>query len=191
MGLVLVTAPSVEPISTAEAKSHARIEGTAEDTLIGELIVAARQYCEDVQRRAYVTQTWDLILDDFPPDGFRIPLPPLQSVSYVRYTDSDGTVATASTSVYLTDLNNEPGRISLKYSQVWPTVILQPMNGVTIRFVAGEGDSGGSVNEIHRSAVKVMTAHLYENREVLSETTFSEIPLGLKALLGARRQILL
>jgi len=189
MGLVLVTAPSVEPISTAEAKSHARVEGTADDTLIGEFIVAARQYCEDVQRRAYVTQTWDLILDDFPFDGFRIPLPPLQSVTYVQYTDSDGTVATASTSVYLTDLSNEPGRISLKYSQVWPTVTLQPMNGVTIRFVAGEGDAGSSVAEIHRSAVKVLAAHLYENREATSEIAMNEIPLGLKSLLGVRKQM--
>lgn len=50
----------------------------AEDTLLTNLITAARRHVENVLRRALITQTWELWLDDFPTSGFEIPLPPLQ-----------------------------------------------------------------------------------------------------------------
>lgn len=53
---------------------------SVENDLLNAFIVAARQYTEDYQRRAFVTQTWELWLDKFPSkDYIDIPLPPLQS----------------------------------------------------------------------------------------------------------------
>jgi len=63
MGLKQTVAPALEPVSLTEAKLHLRIDTTAEDVLISSLIKAARQYCENYQRRAYITQTWELWLD--------------------------------------------------------------------------------------------------------------------------------
>lgn len=52
-----------------------------EDTLLTGFITAARKYCEGYQNRAYITQTWELILDAFPDSVIQVPLPPLQFVS--------------------------------------------------------------------------------------------------------------
>lgn len=66
MPSVLLTAPAAEPVSVAEAKLHLRVDGTADDVLIGALITAARQHAENDTRRALVTQTWMTVLDRFP-----------------------------------------------------------------------------------------------------------------------------
>ena len=58
MPSVLVTAPTEEPVSLAEAKLHLRVDYTNDDVLIGALITAARQHAENDTRRALVTQTW-------------------------------------------------------------------------------------------------------------------------------------
>jgi hypothetical protein len=82
--LKLSTAPTTEPVTVAEAKAHLRVDAEVaeEDTLIAAYISAAREYCEGFQNRAYVTQTWELWLDEWPEtDHIDIPLPPLQEPS--------------------------------------------------------------------------------------------------------------
>jgi uncharacterized phiE125 gp8 family phage protein len=69
MPSVLVTGPSVEPVSLAEAKLHLRVDITDDDTLITGLIISARQRAEVITRRALCTQTWKLVLDQFPAPG--------------------------------------------------------------------------------------------------------------------------
>lgn len=74
MALVIVTPPSVEPISLSEAKSHLRVDSdfTADDNLIGGLIVAARQEAEQICRRALIKQTWKLAIDQFPAPNMNV-----------------------------------------------------------------------------------------------------------------------
>jgi hypothetical protein len=53
-------------------------EPNTEDTLLTSLITAARRRAENFQNRAYLDQTWELWLDQFPSeDHIDIPLPPL------------------------------------------------------------------------------------------------------------------
>jgi hypothetical protein len=68
MALKLNTAPTGEPVTLAEAKAHLRedLVDVANDALITNLIVAARMHAENVCRRAFITQKWDLYLDAFP-----------------------------------------------------------------------------------------------------------------------------
>lgn len=66
MGMRLVTAPAVEPVSLEQAKVHLRVDVPDDDALIGLLISAARAHAENVCRRAFITQQWDLFLDAFP-----------------------------------------------------------------------------------------------------------------------------
>jgi uncharacterized phiE125 gp8 family phage protein len=74
MPSALVTAPNAEPVSLAEAKLHLRVENsvTEDDTLIAALIVAARQRAEVITRRAFVTQTWKTVIDQFPAPGINV-----------------------------------------------------------------------------------------------------------------------
>ncbi|HDR8932974.1 head-tail connector protein [Burkholderia vietnamiensis] len=66
MGIRLTQAPAEEPVTLEEAKLHLRVIDSSEDALISLLISAARVHAENVCRRVFVTQKWDLFLDAFP-----------------------------------------------------------------------------------------------------------------------------
>ena len=53
----ILTPPTVEPISVAAMKTYLRVDYSDEDSLIGQLISDARQYAEQVTRRALAPQT--------------------------------------------------------------------------------------------------------------------------------------
>jgi len=61
----LVTPPSGEPITLAEAKAHLRLETALDDSYVTNLITAARAYVEQVCWRGVLAQTWELILPGF------------------------------------------------------------------------------------------------------------------------------
>jgi len=167
--LKINTAPSVEPVTLYEAKIQLRIDESPDaahrdDDYVTSLIEACRKWCEAFQNRAYITQTWDLYLDEFPgKDYIEIPLPPLQSVTYLKYKDTDGTLQTWGTSNYVVDINREPGRIALAYGISWP-LIYDEMQAVQIQFIAGYGDAATSVPEAVKTAIKLKITELYENR---------------------------
>ena len=64
--LTIATGPTVEPISTEEAKNHLRVDIEDDNAVIKSLILAARESVEVITRRALITQTWDYYLDEFP-----------------------------------------------------------------------------------------------------------------------------
>ena len=87
---------------------------------------------------AYLPQTWDLWLDDWPcRDYISIPRPPMQSVASVKYYDTENVEHTMPATDYFVDVVSEPGRVSLGYSKLWPTETLRPANAVCVRFTAG------------------------------------------------------
>ena len=190
MGLKLVTPPTTEPVSVSEAKEHLRITGTDEDALITTFIEAAREYCEEYQNKAYITQTWDLSLDEFPDSPYSLPKPPLQSISSIKYYDQDGTEYEFNASDYLVDTASVKGRVSLAYGKSWPSVTLQPMNGVIIQFIAGYGEAASDVPERIRNAIKVLIGQIYENREATDIKKHFEVPFAVHALLGLDRIML-
>ena len=53
---LLMTAPAVEPLSLAEAKSWLRVDGADEDQLIQSLITSARLGVEATTNRLLITQ---------------------------------------------------------------------------------------------------------------------------------------
>ena len=62
MTLVVTTQPASEPVTLDETKTHLRVTDTSEDTLIGGLITAAREYAELVTGRAFITRAYTLTL---------------------------------------------------------------------------------------------------------------------------------
>ncbi len=97
---------------------------TAEDDLLSAIITASREHVEDITRRALLTQTWDYYLDEFPCSDFiRLPFGNLQSVTSVKYKDSDGTETTLTENTdYIVETNGEGcGRIVLPYGETWPS----------------------------------------------------------------------
>lgn len=185
--LSLATAPAEEPVTTAEAKTHLRVDHSDEDDLIAAQIVASRRWCESRQRRAYVTQTWDLFMDRFPLGGstpIMVPRAPLVSVTHVKYHDEDGTEYTVSSGDYFVDTASEPGRIAPDPDFTWPTTTLRTVNGVGVRFVAGYGDES-AVPDTAKQAILALVGTMYRHREsVVTGAIVAEIGAVLERLLA-------
>jgi uncharacterized phiE125 gp8 family phage protein len=172
MALTLVTAPTVEPVTLAEAKLHLRVDTADEDALIDTLIRAARQYVETFTRRALIAQTWDDKRDEFPcGDGtIELPIAGVSSVTSISYVDTNGDTQTWSASLYQTDLPSGPkapfARICPAYAQYYPQTRTQ-MNAVTVRFVAGYGTTSAAVPESLKAGIKLLIGHWFMNREAV------------------------
>lgn len=171
--LVLKTAPTVDPVTVDEAKAHLRIDTPDDDTLIGTLISAVRGLGESITKRAFMTQTWYLYLDEFP-DAILVPLPPLASVTSIKYVDADGATQTLDATEYQI-VKGDPGEIVPADGKSWPSVRDQ-RDAITIEFVAGYASAAAVPEEI-KAWIKIRVATLYENREaVVVGQTVAEIP---------------
>ena len=193
MGYKRTTEPTSEPITTAEAKSHCRVDHTADDTYIDTLIATARRWCEDYRNTTAFTTTWTLKLDCFPSrDSYYgsletgridLPMPPVASVTSVAYIDDNGDSQTVSASDYTLD-NSGTLRASIypAHGVTWPSTRAQ-RGAVTVVYVAGAAATG-AIPPTFKHAVKLLVGHWYENREgVLTGTISKEIEFSVKALL--------
>jgi len=204
MTLSLITAPVAEPLSLDEAKAHLRVTADTEDELIDAIITAVRQHIDGRDGwlgRSLVTQTWEVRLDRFPTGwespfepwprnvAIRVPLPPLQSVTSVKYIDSAGVEQTLSSATYVVHVAEEPGLIVPAYGQTWPTAREEP-GAVRVRFVAGYGEAKDVPRPL-KLGLSAMVAHFYENREPITGGDATLVPRSLpmhaEALLGAYR----
>lgn len=136
--LKLITAPASEPVTVSEAKARLHITIDDEDTDLAAMIPESRELCEAGCQRAFVTQTYSLYLDRFPRGcgEIRLPRPPLQSVTWVKYYDGAGDLQTLDASAYYVTTGAEPGRI--RPVTYWPETQLRP-EAVEVQFVAGYG----------------------------------------------------
>lgn len=168
-GLTLTTAPAEEPVTTTEAKNRLRVSVTNDDTDLAQLIKECRAACEAVTRRQFVTATWTLTLDEFPRwdgvrwGGIRLPRPPLQSVTWVKYYDTDGVQQTLNSTLYHVSTAGEPGRIIPVYSSSWPLTQAGRPDAVEVRFVAGYGSAASQPAEV-KAAILELLAYRFDNR---------------------------
>lgn len=162
------SAPAVEPLSTSETKTFLKVDSSDEDTLIDTLIKASRQLIEREYDVALITQTLDFKFDDFPiiehcnPDGAIIPLVrPIQSVTYIKYNDTDGNEQTWSSSLYTVDADDqrEQARIVPAYDEEYPETRIE-INAVTVRAVCGYGDAATDIPENIKLAMLMQNSFL-------------------------------
>lgn len=186
MGLNLVTAPTVEPLTAAEARARLNLGSEVPDAVMNAFISAARQMIDGADGwlgRAINTQTWDLVVNQFqghaPPlekgfyprqyrdcgdrpygqsAGIPILLPPLQSVTSVKYLDTDGAQQTLDPATYVVQ-SGTPSHLVLANGASWPSISTLP-GSVTIRFIAGYGPKGSDVPETIRTAVALQASYL-------------------------------
>lgn len=187
-GLKMITGPATEPVTVSELKTHLRIDSTTEDTYLSTLIQTAREDCEQFQNRAYITQTWERVLDTWPRFPFRLPMPPLVSVTRIDYHDTLDVEITWAASNYYVDTDSEPGRVGLGYNIVLPTTTLRALNAIKIQYVAGYG-AAADVPQRIKHAILMLCGHYYENREVSSPVELKEIPFAVSSLLWKDRII--
>lgn len=187
-GVTVVTEPAVEPLALPEVKLNLRYPYDYEDVLIRALITAARKYVETATGRALITQTLRLTRDHFPgwSEGytFRLPMPPLQTVTNIQYTDDAGVTQTVTAAEYVVDASSTPGRIALADGYYWPTDGIDQIASVKVNYVAGYG-LAVSVPQTIKQAMHLLIAHWFVNREAVAPGSFNEVPMAVGSLLGS------
>ena len=190
--LTRATPPAVEPVSVSEAKAHLRVDSSDDDTYIGTLITAAREWCEQYLDRTLVNTQWTMRLDSFPHE-IELPRPPIATSGTttavtLTYTLGDDSTATLSTTAYRVDRNSTPGVVRQLRAGTWPAN-LDDYNAVTVTWWAGYGSSGTSVPAAIRHAILMLVGHWYDGSRsgVMVGTISKEVEFGVKSLLDSQR----
>jgi uncharacterized phiE125 gp8 family phage protein len=187
MPSILLTPPAVEPLTLDEAKSYLRIDAADEDATVTALIAAARLHVEGLTRRALITQTWRLSLDAWPDDG-RIPVRPgpLRLLDAARVYDLDNVAHALDTQSFVPDL-------AASALNVMPWSLAQPQRaaaGIELDVVCGYGDASSDVPEPLRQAIRLLTAHWYDNRGLVAPgATLAALPASVAALIAPYRMV--
>ena len=168
MSIAVITPAASEPLSVSEVKDFLRVDSSAEDTLIGVLIEAARSMAEAYTRRIMMTTTIEEFFDVFPTyrnpedkDIIFLSRGPIQSISSVTYIDSLGDEQTVASENYRSDLVSEPSRIIS--SNGWAAT-KDTVNAVVVRYICGYSSSSDVPAPI-RQAMLLMIAEMYEKRQ--------------------------
>lgn len=202
----LITAPTLEPLSLADAKAHLRLEGTLDDAAIDKLILAARKHVEKLCNRGLVTQTWELVMPAFPEascppsqrnlpasmqldPGIELPKGNLSSVTSVKYIDTAGVQQTLASTEYTVDAVSEPAVMRLAYGKSWPGTRAQ-WDAVRIRYVVGWAVA--DVPEPLVQAIKLLVSQMYEHRTPeVTGAIVSALEFSFDALLSPYRLVTL
>lgn len=164
MGVKVLTPPTVEPVTLADAKLHLRVDTSDEDALVTRLIKSAREECEHFTQRTIPTTTLGLYLDAFPDGDLHLPSGPAQSITSVQYVNEAGSLTALPSSVYALDDTQVDAALRLTWGSGWPPTRVQP-NAVIVTYVAGFPACPESV----RNWILLRVGTLYRFRETDSE----------------------
>ena len=156
--------PVSEPVTLAEAKAHLRVTASDENDLISALIVAARQYCENLSGRTLAPRNFLQTLDRFPDGGGDITLrrSPVTAVASVYYysLETTNTLMVLNTD-YRMDLQQIPARIRLPLgTTLWKNAYTTD-DAVRITYTAG----AVSAPTAAKQTILLLVGHWFENRE--------------------------
>lgn len=183
--LTLQTAPGTEPVTLAELKDHLDYTAADRDDYLTSLIRTARRYCENRTSRSLFTQTWQLALDRFPGSLGTVLLSrgPVQSITSVAYTDTNGDAQIVDADDYQLDNNREPARLAPARASRWPSTDSDTLAAIKITYVTGWADAADIPTD-YKHAIKLLAAHFFENPSaVTTEGTPKVVPLTVRMLL--------
>ena len=169
MGYTLVTAPTSEPISLAQAKLFLRLDDIGgshpDDSLITSLIAAVRQFAERETKRSLITQAWRYTADAFYDcgrDEIWLEKGPITAISSITYLDMAGATQTLASTEYTTDLTGPLARVAPAFGKAWPATLPQ-IGAVAVNFTAGYGDADAVPHGVKQWMLLRLRA-LYDNR---------------------------
>lgn len=192
----LLTPPSVEPVTVAEAKNHIRLETATDDAYVTALVKTARRHVESETGRRLCEQKWLEAVPRFPAGDLplRLTVRPLRSVErvvYLRASDEQETVLLAPR----VSVSEEDPWVMPPINEFWPSDYALRDDAVRVEYivgyastVAGEGDPQKSVPEPLKQAMLLIVGALYENREIeIVGTNIAPIGFSLEALIAPYR----
>lgn len=159
-------------VTLAEAKLHCRVEHSADDTLITDLISAATSYVERITGWVTNSQSFQKLYKNID-KTIRLPHWPVTAVTAIERV---GTTTTNVISFFDSDLTERPAKVTL----VDPLTLDR---GESIRITYTAGEVVMPV-ELHQ-AVLLLIGHWYENREAAVVGSISgDISTGVNTLLS-------
>jgi uncharacterized phiE125 gp8 family phage protein len=165
MAITVVTPAASEPVSLAEAKLFLRVDHAAEDSLIAQLIGAAREAVETGCGRALITRRVRERLDIWRRDsvnGAVLGIGPVTNVVAVRLLASNGSQSVIEPSRYRLEGNADRPR--LVFESGLPAT-LRTAGGIEIEYEAGFAADAASLPVALRLATLTIVASLYEVRQ--------------------------
>lgn len=186
--LTRITAPVLDPVTQSEVYRHLRlVEDATEKAYADAVADVAREYVEQYSGTALLTQTWELTLDHWWEGVLELPYPPLQSVSSIKYIDSDGVEQTLSASAYSVTTGDPVGYVQFAADTTVP-VARAEAGAIRIRFVSGY-TAAANIPASLKQAVLLLAANWFENREpvLLSGAIPQQIPMSARALMDQYR----
>ena len=163
--LRLVTPPSSEPLTLAQAKSFLRIEHTADDDAITRAISAARYFAEQYLRLALLPQTWDYTKANPQSCTLRLPFGPAQSIASVTLVAANGTTTTMNAANYRLSMDG----FAVIFSAT-PTA-----ENVVVRYVAS---TAATASDVPAPILQGMLHHV----AVMMETRDGAVPLPVQSV---------
>lgn len=181
MSLRRTVNPTNLPVELSDARKQCEIgDGdTAHDAHLLRLIRTATGDVERATRRALITQTWVLTLEEFP-EEIDVPRPPLQSLT-INYINDAGTLTLLASSEYQIDYGT-PACVEPAYSKAWPSTRPETSNAVQVTIVAGFGDDPNNVPAEYQNVILELVAFRFFNRGDEQQEMPKHIQWALKSL---------
>lgn len=192
MNNVVTTAPDDWPITLTELKAQLNIDVAYNDdnTFLETIIKSATRWLEQRTGQSFIKQQRVQYMDRFPSClKFCIHNGPVLltgagvSAPVIKYYDSQDVEQTWSSSNYWLDTNAFEPSVTAKYS--WPSIGDRP-SPISVTYFAGFGVDSSSVPDTIKSALKLIGAHLYNNRvpEIESVKDFARLEFGVERILA-------
>lgn len=192
---VLVTAPTIAPVTLTEVKAQLDVSYTDKDTMITGLIAAATAHLDGwtgILGRCLCEQTWRQDYDDFR-WCMRLPLFPVISITSVKYTDTAGVEQTINSANYT--LKNDDLGAYVEFISTYSFPALNAENAaVRIVYLAGYADIAGtpktsSVPDAIKQAMFLLIRHWFDNPSAVNVGNIATaLPHSIDALFSPYRK---
>ena len=185
----VITEATSFPVSLTEAKSHLKVDTSADDTYITSIIKASTQLSEEYTNRFFIDTVIEQTCSDFA-QLETLFKSKVSAVTHVKYYDSDNSLQTLSSTIYNTQLQYEPSQIQLADNQSFPS-FTKRNDAVVARYTVGYGSAASDVPEVIKQAILLTIGNFYQNRNsVVIGRIATELPQSTKWLLDTYKVLI-
>lgn len=177
----LVVAPTVTPVSVAEAKAHLRVDHGLDDDLIARAIDAAIGHLDGyggILGRALMAQRWRQFFPFWPASRtMPLALAPASAIVEIRVRAPDGSEAVVDPAAYRLLSGPSQPRILISLSANLTAPDCVP-DAIAVTYSAGYGDTPDKVPAAIRQAMLLMVGDMYRFPETVALGASSAVPMS-------------